>query len=244
MEKYFDINFEFDRNEIHRIIDESLKNNASQYICVADGNIIANVYDDINYRSVVNESLFSICDSGWAPIIIKCIYGLSRQSYCGSQIFEDILREKKYSMAFLGGSKVALQKLEVYLKDTYPELKAEFMELPFCDVNEFDYKCIADYLNEKKADVIWVGLGAPKQEIFMSKLKPFLNYGVMIGVGAVFNFYSGTQSRAPKYIRKFKLEFLYRLITEPKKQLPKMQKFLINIFKIVNSELKKHKNNS
>ena len=63
--------------------------------------------------------------------------------------------------------------------------------LPFVSVDEFDYELIAKKVNEEKPDIIWVSLGAPKQEIFMSKLLPFLQQGVMFGIGAAFNYYAG-----------------------------------------------------
>ena len=59
-------------------------------------------------------------------------------------------------------------------------------------VESFNYDLISQKINDTKPDFIWVGLGAPKQEIFMSKLEPFINKGLMIGVGAAFNFYNGT----------------------------------------------------
>ena len=72
----------------------------------------------------------------------------------------------------------------------------------------------------KKADIIWVALGAPKQDFFMSLLKPHLKRGVMIGVGAAFNFYSGNgEKRAPEWVTLMHLEFVYRIMQSPKKQL-------------------------
>ena len=69
------------------------------------------------------------------------------------------------------------------------------------------------------ADIVWVALGAPKQEYFMHRLKPHLNHGVMIAVGAAFKFFSGvTAKRAPQWMVDSHLEFIYRLTQEPKKQ--------------------------
>ena len=67
-----------------------------------------------------------------------------------------------------------------------------FYELPFCDVEDFDYQNIAQMIEKDKAEIIWIALGAPKQEIFMNRLQPHLRKGVMIAVGAVFKFYSGS----------------------------------------------------
>lgn len=124
-------------------------------------------------------------------------------------------------MFFMGTSTKTLTALKSNLVKVDARIAdMTFYELPFCDVEEFDYKQIAERVNADGADIIWVALGAPKQEIFMSKLKPYLNRGVMIAVGAAFKFYSGLEEkRAPQWMVKNHLEFVYRIFSEPKKQL-------------------------
>lgn len=93
----------------------------------------------------------------------------------------------------------------------------QFIELPYKAVEDFDYEGIAKEIEADGADIIWIALGAPKQEIFMSRLKPFLKHGVMIAVGAAFKFYSGTdEKRAPKWMLKSHMEFVYRIFCDPK----------------------------
>ena len=70
-----------------------------------------------------------------------------------------------------------------------------FLELPYMSVEEFDYANIAKEIETDEADIIWIALGAPKQEYFMDRLKPHLKRGVMIAVGAVFKFYSGVEPK-------------------------------------------------
>ena len=102
----------------------------------------------------------------------------------------------------------------------------QFVTLPFKKVQDFDYQEIANNINENNPDIIWVSLGAPKQEEFMSKLLPYINRGVMFGFGAIFNFYSmnTTEKRAPKIFLKLHIEWIYRIFNNPKKQLPKIKK--------------------
>jgi N-acetylglucosaminyldiphosphoundecaprenol N-acetyl-beta-D-mannosaminyltransferase len=72
-------------------------------------------------------------------------------------------------------------------------------------------------INDDFPDIIWVSLGAPKQEQFMYRLKPLLNKGVMFGFGAIFNFNSGIGEcrRAPRWMIRMRLEWLFRTIQEP-----------------------------
>ena len=221
MEKYFNINYEFDVSEVHRAIEKRLKQHGSDYICVSDGLILNTVHEDLEYRKVVNGGMFSISDSSFVPVYIRWIYGKGKDyhQYCGSEIFEDIVKSRKYRMFFMGATQEALDGMKKTIYSWNPDTaNMTFYELPFKKVDEFDYQAIANMVEDDGADIVWVALGAPKQEIFMSKLKPFLNHGVMIAVGAVFNFLSGLgQDRAPQWMVKRHMEFVYRMFKGPKK---------------------------
>jgi N-acetylglucosaminyldiphosphoundecaprenol N-acetyl-beta-D-mannosaminyltransferase len=222
MKKFFDIRYEFSVEEVHRRIDEAVRKGEKGYICVADGNILQMVHNDADYRRVVDGALFSICDSSWVPKMIRRLYGEKYRHYTGSDIFRDITEMKKYRQLFLGSSQEILDGLrrELTMIDTsYADMRYE--ALPYCRVEEFDYEAIAKTVRQENPDIIWVGLGAPKQERFMSLLLPHIERGVMIAVGAVFNFRCGLESapkRAPQWVRKCHLEFVYRLFSEPDKQ--------------------------
>lgn len=239
MATYFNINYEFSDASALARIDAAVKSEVAGYICVADGNILQQVHNDMEYRSVVNGSLFSICDSSWVPMYLKQIHGISVSQYSGSRIFNDILSLKKYRMYFLGGSGKILDSLKEQLTAKYDERIAgmKFDELPFCDVNDFDYQSIAAAINADNPDIVWVSLGAPKQEIFMNRLRPFLKRGVIIAVGAVFKFYSGvSEKRAPQWIVRCHLEFLYRLLSSPKKQFIRCSQIIRTLPSIIKEE--------
>ena len=240
MEKYFDIRYEFDVPTIHKAIEGQIAQGTPDYICVADGNILSMVYHNEEYREIVNGGLFSICDSSWVPQFVRWLYGHKRTHYCGSDIFIDIVRSRKYRMIFLGTKQKVLNALQKNLQKYNPDIaQMTFKELPFCSVEQFNYKEIATIIEQDKADIVWVALGAPKQEIFMSHLKPHLNNGVIIAVGAAFNFYSklpDTPRRCPQWMRKLHIEFIHRIITEPGKQLKRCWRIIITIPKILEKE--------
>ncbi len=219
METYFQIRYEFDPTAVHRHIREAVDAQRPGYICVADGNILTMVHHDAAYRATVDGALFSICDSSWVPLYLRRLYGIERQQYCGAQIFRDIVGAGEYRMAFLGTNDATLADLRSAISAWNHAVAAmPFTALPFCAVEDFDYPAIAAVLEEQGVDIIWVALGAPKQEQFMQRLRPHLRRGVMIGVGAVFNFYSGHIRRAPSLFVRLHLEFAWRLLTEPRKQ--------------------------
>lgn len=240
METYFNIRYEFDRDAVHAGIAKRLTQPGSDYICVADGVILDNVNSNPDYRKVVNGSMFSICDSSFVPLYIRWIYGLKRTQMCGSEIFETIIKQRKYRMCFLGTAKKILKPLRNRLSRFNPDVKNMlFYELPFCEVDEFDYEAIAKMIEADGSSIIWVALGAPKQEMFMAKLKQYLSHGVMIAVGAAFKFFSGVSSkRAPKWMVKSHLEFAYRLCSEPSKQFKRCRSIVTHLPKLLLMEYK------
>ena len=145
---------------------------------------------------------------------------------------------KRYRQFFMGTSTRTLNALKENLVKMDPAIAdMTFYELPFLDVEDFDYPAIAEMVNTDNPDIIWVALGAPKQEIFMSKLKPYLRRGVEIAVGAAFKFYSGLEEkRAPGWMRKVKLEFLYRIYADPKKQYARCKQIVSSLPRILREE--------
>lgn len=239
MESYFNIRYEFDKTQVHASISTRLSQPGSDYICVADGVILDNVNRNPDYRKVVNDGLFAICDSSYVPLYLKWIYGIRRSQYSGSEIFEDIIAQGKYRMIFMGTSDEILQSLKANLaKKINPKVnEMQFVELPFKKVEDFDYPAIAKMIKEDGAEIIWVALGAPKQEYFMANLKPYLTHGIMIAVGAAFKFFSGVDAkRAPEWMVRNHLEFVYRIFSEPKKQIKRCWGIISTLPKLLYQE--------
>ena len=159
MHTYFNIRYEFDKESVHQRIADKLDGNGTGYICVADGVILDTVNRNTVYRQVVNEGMFSICDSSYVPLYIRWIYGKRYEQYCGSQIFMDIVKSRKYRMIFMGTRQAVLDALKKNLVSVNPDVvEMQFVELPFRAVEDFDYEGIA---REIEAD----GLGCPEAGI-------------------------------------------------------------------------------
>lgn len=243
MRNYFNIRYEFDREEVHRQIERQVQSARPDYICVADGVILDHVNRDDNYREVVNGGMFCICDSSYVPLYIRVLHGEKLHNYTGSEIFRDIVASGRYRMAFLGANRRILDALRGKMRLLNPAVDHMlFYELPFAGVDEFDYPGIAAMLEADGAEIVWVALGAPKQEFFMSRLKPHLTRGVMIAVGAAFKFYSGEgERRAPEWMVNHHLEFMYRIYSEPGKQLRRCGNIIMTLPRILLGEALKSK---
>ena len=116
---------------------------------------------------------------------------------------------------FYGSTDETLKKLRDVLGKNYPGLRiAGMFSPPFRQLNEDEDKEIIHKINEATPDFVWVGLGAPKQERWMSAHQGKIN-GFMVGVGAGFDYLTGNINRAPIWMQDNNLEWFYRLIQEP-----------------------------
>lgn len=243
MEKFFDITYEFSKELVWKRIDSQIALGKPDYICVADGVVVNHVQRNPEYRKTVNDGMFAICDSGWVPLYLKWIYGIHRSQYCGPMIFKDVISQAKYRMIFLGTDTRTLEALRAKLAQlNLAVVGMTFYELPFLSVEEFDYSAIARMIEADGASIIWIALGAPKQDYFMMRLKPYLKHGVMIGVGAAFNFYSGIEQRAPDWVIRMHLEFVYRIFQSPKKQFVRCMGIITSLPGMLLGEWKRKKN--
>jgi N-acetylglucosaminyldiphosphoundecaprenol N-acetyl-beta-D-mannosaminyltransferase len=117
---------------------------------------------------------------------------------------------------FYGGLPGIPEKLSQALQARFPGLSVVGVHSPEGDVlSNVPQTSTTELLNNACADVIWVGLGSPKQDLWMSAYRQYLNAPLIIGVGAAFDFLSGTKSQAPGWMQRSGLEWFFRLTREP-----------------------------
>lgn len=242
MDKYFNVKLEFDKLKVDRTIQNTIEQKGKGYVCSVEGNIISLANINADFNSIVNNAIINICDGRSIAMLASLVHKKIFRAYIGADLFINYIKLAKYKSFFLGNTTEVLSGLKTNLLQ-YDCLidKMEFKTLPFKKVEDFDYPAIAKMINDDNPDIIWVSLGAPKQEIFMSKLLPYLNKGVMFGFGAIFNFYSNNseEKRAPELFLKLRMEWIYRLFSNPKKQFPKI-KLIFRIFpKMIFKEMRK-----
>jgi len=119
---------------------------------------------------------------------------------------------------FYGGTEDTLQKLERNLKGSYPQLiVAGSYAPPFrAEVWQED-QTVIDRINNAVPDIIWVGLGSPKQDLWMQKNRPLFDASVIVGAGAAFDFCSGVKPQAPRWMMGCGMEWFFRLCSEPRR---------------------------
>jgi N-acetylglucosaminyldiphosphoundecaprenol N-acetyl-beta-D-mannosaminyltransferase len=147
-------------------------------------------------------------------------FDLKRRVY-GPDLFQDFLaatRTRGYRHFFYGGHPEVITRLVETIRYRYPGTEfAGYYSPPFRALTAQEDLHVITMINESRADILWVGLGCPKQEIWMYEHREHLNVPVMVGVGQAFNIIAGTLKQAPLWMREHGLEWLFRLILEPRR---------------------------
>ena len=126
--------------------------------------------------------------------------------------------EKNYTFFLYGGYPGAPEKMEAYLKERFDGINiVGSCSPPFRSLTEAEDQEICDMINAVHPDFLWVGLGAPKQEIWIYEHRERIRGSIIIGSGATFDFFSGGIKQAPKFIRNAGFEWLYRLTQDFKR---------------------------
>lgn len=219
MNKYFGVCLEFSKQKVHCAIEDCVSRKKVGAVYVVDGTVLSYAVRNEPFRELINRGMVNICDGGSIALLAGKMYGEPFRRYTGSDIFAEFIGEE-YRQCFLGGTPESLQILRHKMSERGIDTEHFLFEsLPYQRVEEFAYEHIARRINAHRAELIWVSLGAPKQEQFIARLMPHLDQGVLFAVGAAFNFYSGRVKRAPKWMRRMHLEFMHRIVLEPKKQV-------------------------
>jgi len=205
-----------------RVIEELITDGRKSQVCVTNTHSLVLMHKDKEFKDITNSASLVVAD-GKPLTWISRLYGEPiPERVAGSDLVYGLGKkssEKGYKLFFLGSNPATLGKMVENLKKMFPSLQvAGVYSPPF--KKEFsgreDAKMIA-LINKVKPNVLFVGLGAPKQERWIWEHKDELQVPVSIGVGAAFDFVAGTVKRAPKWMQKCGLEWLFRLCQEPRR---------------------------
>ena len=200
--------------------EEHINELSGDYICVSNVHTTVTSFEQPEYCSIQNGGILAIPDGGPLSTVghkrgFKNMKRTTGPSYMGEIL--KISAEKGFSHYFYGSTEETLEKLHGNLIHDYLGLKiAGMYSPPFRPLSEQEDKEIVARINETKPDFVWVGLGAPKQEIWMNEHQGKVK-GLMVGVGAAFDYYAGNIERAPEWMQKSNLEWFYRFLQDPKR---------------------------
>lgn len=212
------------------------------YICVSNVHTTVMSYESGSYRRIQNSAAMALPDG--APLS-----GYSRfagykdaERVTGPDLMTALLQmsgQKGYRHFFYGSSQQTLDNMKAAIQRDYPDVEVAGMySPPFRPLTEKEDKEITALINSARPDFIWVGLGAPRQEQWMYDHRGRLD-AVAIGVGAGFDYLAGNIKRAPRLMQMLCLEWLYRLLQDPKRL---WKRYVTTNFKFMKYIVRERKN--
>ncbi len=189
--------------------------------------MIVTAESNIEFQSAINNANLIIPDGTgitWALKVLNPGEYDDVSRVPGIELAEKILasaNEFNKKLAIFGSSKQVLEKITTKFSSLYP--KIEIVKAIDGFQNEKDESEIAKEISKMIPDIVLVALGSPRQEIWINKHSSFFPKSIMIGVGGSLDVWSGEKARAPEWIQKLHLEWLYRVLIEPKR-IPRLIK--------------------
>ena len=230
--------------EVIKRVDNKIIDNSKGYVTVTGVHGIMESQRSQKVKEAHNKAWQSVPD-GMPLVYIGKMFGHKKMWRCyGPAMMHDLLKHsisKGYTHFLYGGKEGVAKKLKENLEEKFPGIKiVGTYTPPFRALNQEEKIYLVNRIDQLSPNFIWVGLSTPKQELFMSEYIDLLNTNLMFGVGAAFDFHTGTITSAPKWMQVLALEWLYRLIQEPKRL---WKRYLINnplfLFNIILQLLKK-----
>lgn len=191
---------------------------SGDYMTVANVHTTVTAFEEPDYCAVQNGGIMAIPDGGpLSSVGRKRGYIKMERTTGPSYMGETFSVFKDARHYFYGSTEKTLKMLRQKLEENYPGIQiAGMYSPPFRSLTEEEDRAIVEQINRAEADFVWIGLGAPRQEQWMAAHQGKVK-GFMVGVGAGFDYFAGNIKRAPMWMQKSNLEWLYRLIQEPKR---------------------------
>jgi N-acetylglucosaminyldiphosphoundecaprenol N-acetyl-beta-D-mannosaminyltransferase len=210
-------------------IDRWIQDRQPAYICVAAAHSIMDCQRDPGLRRIFNNARM-VTPDGMSLVWLLRLQGHQQVSRVyGPDLLKAVFHrstQKGHRHFLYGGTEVGLQDLGHRLRMQYPAVEiAGAFAPPFRALTVEEDRNIVELINRSMPDIVWVGIGSPRQERWMAEHRDVIQAPVMVGVGAAFDFLSGSKRQAPEWVRAAGLEWLFRLVTEPRRLWPRYREY-------------------
>ncbi len=206
-------------NQIALMMDWA-KARLSKVVCIANVHMLVEAHRKPAFATVLKGADLVTPDGVPLVWMLKLMGSADRNRVAGFDVVMALCHQaiaQQVGVFFLGSEPAILDKMKVRLEREFPGLPIAGMEpLPFRPMTPAEDEAIVRQINDSGAGIVFLSLGCPKQEVWMSEHHDRI-HAVMLGVGGVFPVYAGELQLAPEYIRRLGLEWLYRLIQEPRR---------------------------
>ena len=192
------------------------------HVCVFTADSVLKCHDDPRLAAVARTSAMTLCDGMPLVFLGRRAARLPLDRCYGPDVMLETLdrgRAAGLRHYFYGGAdEETSRRLRENVLARFPGLQICGAEVPpFRPLTEEERREAAARIDASGADVVWVGLGTPKQDFWMADMRPLLRAPVLVAVGAAFAFHAGTVRQAPRWMMRAGLEWLFRLCAEPRR---------------------------
>lgn len=192
----------------------------SRYVCICNVHSVVTTTNDVEFKIAVNNADMATPDGAPIAWALRRLGHPAQERINGPDLMMKYLAEAErlgQSVFFYGSTESTLTRLRVALNGQFPSLRIAGMHSPpFRPLSREEDDRTVDMINASGANVVFVGLGCPKQEKWMAEHRGRVR-AVMVGVGAAFDYHAGVVKRAPLWWQRNGLEWLYRLGSEPRR---------------------------
>lgn len=187
------------------------------YVCFSNVHSVVMAKRDSRLRDITNTSFLSMPDGKPLAILgrVKGVTGIERVA--GPDFLPQFIHEYPgLRHFFYGSTPQTLEALVANLREDNPDFNlAGYHSPPFRELSPSELNLAINQINDTNPDIVWVGLGAPKQEYWMAEHWQRLRPAIVLGVGAAFDFSAGQIDRAPSWVQRIGMEWLHRFLQEP-----------------------------
>ena len=220
----------------------------SSYVCVANVHMLLEAYDSLEFRKVVNNAYLVTPDGMPVAKSFQILHQQQQARVDGMSLLPALLDESErndLSVYFYGGTQEMLDKTAEYIQQNYPKLNISGLySPPFRELTESEMDEIAVRISNSGTNIVFAVLGCPKQEKWMHSMKGKIP-AIMIGIGGALPVLIGLQKRAPEWMQKNSLEWLYRLKQEPKRLFKRyLRTNSLFLYLLAKEQRKKQKRNN
>jgi N-acetylglucosaminyldiphosphoundecaprenol N-acetyl-beta-D-mannosaminyltransferase len=215
-----------DYSEALDVMDGMIARRQRGYVCAVAVHAVMVAQDDKVMRDALLGSALTVPDG--MPIVwaANALGGELDDRVYGPDLmlrYSERCAAKGHRVFLYGGrDQGSLQQLALNLRLKYPGIKiVGGYSPPFRPLTDEEETSVADQINAARPDVVWVGIGVPKQEKWMARMRDRIDAPVMAAVGAAFDFHAGRVSQAPAWMQERGLEWTYRIAQEPRRLLPR-----------------------
>lgn len=202
------------------LLSEQLEQAKRSYVCVSNVHTTVMAIEDPAYLKVQTESFLTLPDGKPLSVIGRRYGFVNMEQVRGVELMQRLFSDEKYKGLrhyFYGNTRQNLDALIEALHREYPDLAIVGQEPSvFRELTDDECEALAQRVRASEADFLWVGLGAPRQEIFCARIKGMTG-AVPVGVGGAFNVLAHIVPDAPDWMRRCSLEWFYRFIKEPRR---------------------------